>query len=74
MHMKDRLKQIRIDNKMSQEQFGKVDLTKGTVSKFESGKAFPSRETIEKIIKRFQVPADYIYGSIEKDFLYKMTN
>ncbi|MEW4154470.1 helix-turn-helix transcriptional regulator, partial [Bacillus thuringiensis] len=37
MHMKDRLKQIRIDNKMSQEQFGKeVDLTKGTVSKFES--------------------------------------
>ena len=48
MHMKDRLKQIRIDNKMSQEQFGKeVDLTKGTVSKFESGKAFPSRETIE---------------------------
>ncbi|PHG62522.1 helix-turn-helix domain-containing protein [Bacillus toyonensis] len=69
MHMKDRLKQIRIDNKMSQEQFGReVDLTKGTVSKFESGKAFPSRETIEKIIKRFQVPADYIYGSIEKDF------
>ena len=68
MHMKDRLKQIRIDNKMSQEQFGKeVDLTKGTVSKFESGKASPSREKIEKIIKRFQVPANYIYGSIEKD-------
>ncbi len=49
MDMKDRIKQIRLEHKMNQEQFGKeVDLTKGTVSKFENGKAFPSRETIEK--------------------------
>ncbi|PGM87694.1 helix-turn-helix transcriptional regulator [Bacillus cereus] len=67
MQMKDRLKQIRLDNKMNQEQFGKeVDLTKGTVSKFENGKAFPSRETIEKIVKRFNVPVDYIYGEATK--------
>ncbi|QEL88505.1 helix-turn-helix domain-containing protein [Bacillus mycoides] len=69
MEMKDRIKQIRIDNKLNQEQFGKeVDLTKGTVSKFENGKAFPGRETIEKIAKRFKVSVDYLYGeSVEKD-------
>ncbi|HDR8435042.1 XRE family transcriptional regulator [Bacillus anthracis] len=63
MDMKDRIKQIRLEHKMNQEQFGKeVDLTKGTVSKFENGKAFPSRETIEKIAKRFSVPVNYLYG------------
>ncbi|MED3683865.1 helix-turn-helix transcriptional regulator [Bacillus thuringiensis] len=63
MDMKDRIKQIRLEHKMNQEQFGKeVDLTKGTVSKFENGKAFPSRETIEKIAKRFAVPVNYLYG------------
>ncbi|MCQ6527889.1 helix-turn-helix domain-containing protein [Bacillus mycoides] len=69
MEMKDRIKQIRIDNKMSQETFGKeIDLTKGTVSKIENGKAFPGRETIERISKRFNVTTDYIYGeSEEKD-------
>ncbi|QWH10318.1 XRE family transcriptional regulator [Bacillus mycoides] len=67
MEMKDRIKQIRIDNKLNQEQFGKeVDLTKGTVSKFENGKAFPGRETIEKIAKRFNVSVDYLYGESEK--------
>ncbi|PFI53888.1 transcriptional regulator [Bacillus cereus] len=64
MEMKDRIKQIRIENKMSQEKFGKeVDLTKGTVSKFENGKAFPGRETIEKIADRFNVPIEYLYGN-----------
>lgn len=68
MEMKDRIKQIRIEHKMSQEQFGKeVDLTKGTVSKFENGKAFPGRETIEKISKRFNVTVDYLYGESEKE-------
>ncbi len=68
MEMKDRIKQIRIENKMSQEKFGKeVDLTKGTVSKFENGKAFPGRETIEKIAKRFNVTVDYLYGENEKE-------
>ncbi|MGE7847573.1 helix-turn-helix transcriptional regulator [Bacillus cereus] len=68
MEMKDRIKQIRIDNKMNQEQFGKeVDLTKGTVSKFENGKAFPSRETIEKIAKRFNVSVNYLYGENKDD-------
>ncbi|PFZ02957.1 transcriptional regulator [Bacillus wiedmannii] len=68
MEMKDRIKQIRIENKMSQEQFGKeVDLTKGTVSKFENGKAFPGRETIEKIAKRFNVNVDYLYGESKKE-------
>ncbi|MGS2750090.1 helix-turn-helix domain-containing protein [Bacillus zanthoxyli] len=67
MEMKDRIKQIRIEHKMNQEQFGKeVDLTKGTVSKFENGKAFPGRETIEKIAKRFNVSVDYLYGESEK--------
>jgi transcriptional regulator with XRE-family HTH domain len=67
MEMKDRIKQIRIENKMSQEQFGKeVDLTKGTVSKFENGKAFPGRETIEKIAKRFNVSVDYLLGRTEQ--------
>lgn len=56
MEIKDRLKQIRIDSKLSQEQFGKeVGLTKGTVSKFENGKAFPGRETLEKVSKNLML-------------------
>lgn len=63
VEIKDRLKQIRIDSKLSQEQFGKeVGLTKGTVSKFENGKAFPGRETLEKVSKKFNVTIDYLYG------------
>ncbi|MCU5668870.1 helix-turn-helix domain-containing protein [Bacillus cereus] len=70
MEMKDRIKKIRINNNMSQEQFGKeINLTKGTISKIENGKAFPGRETIEKISRRFIVTIDYIYGESEEEDL-----
>lgn len=68
MELKDRLKQVRLDSKLSQEKFGKeVDLTKGTVSKYENGKAFPGRETLEKISDRFNVPIEYLYGNNQAD-------
>ena len=56
-----RIKEIRVENKLSQNEFGKMLLvSQDTVSLWETGKSLPSAEIIIAIAKQFNISADYI--------------
>ena len=55
-----RIKEIRIENKLSQKQFGEtLSVSQDTVSLWENGKSLPTAEFVIAICRRFQVSADY---------------
>lgn len=59
----ERIKEIRIDNKLSQTKFGEMlNVSQDTVSLWEKGKSYPSVEFLYKICLLFDVSADYILG------------
>lgn len=59
--MKDRIKKIRTDNKLSMEKFGeRIGITKSSVSLLESGKNSPSEQTIILICKEFGINKDWL--------------
>lgn len=54
--MKDRIKKVRADNKLSMEKFGeKIGITRSSVSRIESGENNPSEQTLRLICKEFGV-------------------
>ncbi len=56
-----RIKDIRLENKLSQQQFGeKLAVSQDTVSLWECGKSLPSAEFLIAISKNFNVSVDYI--------------
>lgn len=63
-----RLRQIRKDSGLSQEQFAQaLGVTRQAVSKWESGQSLPDLENIVLICERFGVSADYILRGREKN-------
>lgn len=59
--MKDRVKKIRIDNKLSMEKFGeRIGITKASVSRIESGENNPSDQTIILICKEFGINKEWL--------------
>lgn len=58
-----RLKELRIEAKMTQEEFGKpYSLKKSTVSQYESGASRPDDELKKKIATDFNVSLDWLMG------------
>lgn len=58
-----RLRELRKNNNMSQEELGKIiGVTKVSVSGYENGTRIPSMETLVTILNFFKVSADYILG------------
>ena len=58
-----RIKQLRINNEMTQEEFGKIiNVKKGTISYYESGRNEPSIETLSILADYFNVSLDYFAG------------
>ena len=56
-----RIKEIRLDNNLSQGSFGKIlNVSQDTVSLWEKGKSLPNLEYIIKICLYFHLPADYV--------------
>ena len=56
-----RIKEIRLENKLSQKQMGDVlTVSQDTVSLWEKGKSVPTAEYLVLIAKRFCVSVDYI--------------
>lgn len=54
--MNERIKIVRKNNKLSQEEFGnRIGITKSSVSLLESGKNRPSEQTIKLICKEFDI-------------------
>lgn len=62
----EKIKELRKNKKISQEQLGNaVGVSKMAISYFEKGKKAPSRETLEKIADYFDVTTDYLLGRSE---------
>ncbi|MBQ2701537.1 MAG: helix-turn-helix transcriptional regulator [Clostridia bacterium] len=56
-----RIKEIRVDNGLSQEKFGRLlSVSQDTVSLWEKGKSVPTAEFLIAIAKQFDVSIDYI--------------
>lgn len=58
-----RIKQLREEKQLTQEQFGKIfGIVKSTVSLYESGKSTPDDELKKRIAEYFNVSLDYLMG------------
>jgi len=61
MAFKDRLRQLREEHDLSQQELGNVlHVSKANVSKFETGKLQPSLQHLIALAQYFAVPADYL--------------
>ena len=60
----DILKQLRRQKKLNQKQFAnQIFISPSAVSQYETGRIMPSRETLERIAKFFDVSTDYLLGT-----------
>lgn len=60
MQFSEKIKTLRKANSLSQAEFGeRVSVSNRAVSKWESGTALPSTETLLKIAEEFEIPLDY---------------
>ncbi len=63
MEFKDRLKELRIENELSQMQLAnKLNVSQSAIAKWELGKTEPTASAIISIAKFFSETADYILG------------
>lgn len=61
-----RIKEIRLENKLSQSNFGKtISVSQDTISLWEKGKSLPNTEFIIEICKKYNVSADYLLGLVD---------
>ena len=61
-----RIKQLRLDNKLSQEELSKkLNLSRSTVNMYERGEREPDFNTLNKIATFFDVSVDYLLGNEE---------
>ena len=71
-----RVKQLRIDNNLTQKDIAeKMSITPTGVSYWETGNAIPSYETLKKLADLFNVSIDYLTGNeshnTENDVLFR---
>ncbi len=60
---KDRIKELRLENKMNQSELAeKCSVKQSCVSKWERGETLPDAEMIIAITEIFKVSADYLLG------------
>lgn len=60
----DILKRLRQSRNVNQKQFANaVFISPSAVSQYETGRTMPSRETLERIAKYFDVSTDYLLGT-----------
>ena len=61
-----RIREIRVENKLSQADLGKLlSVSQDTISLWERGKSLPNTEFIIEICKKFEISADYLLGLID---------
>ena len=61
MKIANRIKEIRVENKLSQLAFGKLlSVSQDTVSLWENGKSVPTAELLIEIATKFDVSIDFI--------------
>lgn len=58
-----RLRQVRLERKLTQEQLGKhIQVTKVSISCYENGSRTPDMETLQRIADVLDVSVDYLLG------------
>ena len=63
MKFQERLKELRIEKKISQAEIGKLlNMSKMAVSHWEKGNSEPSIEQLKILAKYFDVSVDYLIG------------
>lgn len=63
MEFRDRLKDLREQKQMTQEDLGELlSVTKGTISKYENGNLQPSNEALKFLADFFNVTTDFLLG------------
>lgn len=70
MDFSERLKELRKSKKMTQEELGKIiNVSKVSISGYETGSRSPDRETLVALADFFNVTADFLLGreEVEKD-------
>lgn len=66
MKFGDRLKSIRLENDMTQEEIGNLlNKSKNNISQYETGKREPDLETLKIISNYFKVSLDYLLGNTD---------
>lgn len=59
----ERLKELRVERKLSQADLAKeLNVSQRSISSWETGFRQPDFETLERIVKFFDVTADYLLG------------
>jgi len=64
MNFPTRLKQLRTEKKLTQEQLGeKINVTKVSISGYENGNRKPDMDTLQNLAAFFQVSVDFLLGN-----------
>ena len=75
MELCNKIKKIRTDNKLTQEQFAEIMLVSRTaVSKWENGTCYPSIDSLKYMAKTFNVSLDKLLSSEEILEIVKIEN
>ena len=65
--MKDRLKEFRKDNKLSQEKLATLlNVCKGTIGNYETARSVIATPFLYTICKKYNISADYLLGKVEE--------
>lgn len=60
---KDRIKELRLKKNFSQQRLADIlDVNKQTISQYERGVRFPTKENLEALCDAFNVSSDYLLG------------
>lgn len=74
MAFSDRLRTLRQDNKLTQEDLAEIlDVSRQAVYKWESGKAYPTIDKILFLKDHFKISLDYLLGE-EQDHMKQLSN
>lgn len=77
MSFGDRLRGLRLEKKMTQEDLAKLlNLSRATVGRYETNERFPDKNTLKKIADIFEVSMDYLFerSNDKAGNLYKKNN
>ena len=75
MELKDRLKNLRAEANLTQEDFAnKIFVSRTLVSKWESGDRYPSKINLARIAVLFQIPQEELIGEKKEKTKYNVYN
>lgn len=75
MELKDRLKKLRAEANLTQEDFAnKIFVSRTLVSKWESGDRYPSKDNLARIAVLFQIPQEELIGGKKEKKKYNVYN